>query len=241
LIRKSLPRTKRATFIVCTPNEEWSGFPTPTGTGFFISETGYFITAKHVINGVKSIQDIQLTQPLKVGGSRMVTGLELIKEWDEFDIALLKADFESNPYKSTFKNEQFPYLEIDFKEKEEGTPVYSYGFPLPKIDYQDHGEIKVGIHYICPRTTSAIISSKNDIIGNVVSDGPPVHYVIDKALNYGNSGGPIVVNSNGKVISICVRFQPVNIPQENTTIMIPSLYGISSSLRNIKSDLEELI
>lgn len=248
MIRKTLERTKRATFIVCNPfkvpddHPELQGlkdFPMPTGTGFFISKTGYFITANHVIEEVSDYSKIELTQPLSVTGTRMVSNLELVKIWEDFDIALLKADFNSNPHKSTFKNNQFPYLDVEFKEQEEGTPVYSYGFPLPDINYQDFGEIQVGFHYICPRTTSAIISSKDDVIGMSVNDGPPIHYVIDKALNYGNSGGPIIIQKTGKAISVCVRFQPVEIPQQPFPVTIPSLYGITSSLGNIKEYLQE--
>ncbi len=65
--------------------------------------------------------------------------------------------------------------------------------------------------------------------------------MIDKALNYGNSGGPIIVEETGKVISVCTQFQPVLIPQQKGFIMTPSLYGITSSFKNIEKDLTELI
>jgi len=243
MIRKTLQRTKRSTFIVNIPNKNLDGFPTPTGTGFFISPRGYFITAKHVCDVAEDVSEIHLNQPIGRETSRYVAGsLELVEQWKEFDIALLKADFESNPAKETFTGKQFPYLDIDFKEQKEGTPVYSYGFPLPDFEVQDGGEVKVGIHYICPRTTSAIISSLHEVIGPVASHGPPTHYVIDKALNYGNSGGPIVVTETGKVISVCVRFQPVHVQQNpNVSIMVPSLYGITSSLWNIKNYLDNIL
>ena len=64
--------------------------------------------------------------------------------------------------------------------------------------------------------------------------------MIDKALNYGNSGGPILCERSGNAHAFCSRFQPVAIPQEHLTaeastdryVLVPSLYGIVSSLHN---------
>jgi hypothetical protein len=60
-------------------------------------------------------------------------------------------------------------------------------------------------------------------------------YVLDKALNYGNSGGPIVAVDSGRVHAVCSRFQPLTVPQAhlNVYIRVPSLYGIVSSLENL--------
>jgi len=61
---------------------------------------------------------------------------------------------------------------------------------------------------------------------------------LDKALNYGNSGGPIIASETGNVHAFCSRFQPVVIPQSHLKddkgshlgVMIPSLYGVVSNL-----------
>ncbi len=74
----------------------------------------------------------------------------------------------------------------------------------------------------------------------IVTGSEPKVYVLDKALNYGNSGGPIVAAETGKVHAFCSRFQPVAIPQNHiqdqqgnpTMIYIPSLYCVVSSLAN---------
>jgi hypothetical protein len=75
----------------------------------------------------------------------------------------------------------------------------------------------------------------------VMTSHDPKVYVLDKALNYGNSGGPIIATETGKVHAICSRFQPVYVPQSHLAdkngnllrIMTPSLYGVVSSLGNI--------
>jgi hypothetical protein len=47
---------------------------------------------------------------------------------------------------------------------------------------------------------------------------------------------------SGKAIAVCTRFQPVNIPQAvGTQITIPSLYGITASLKNVENDLKGLV
>jgi hypothetical protein len=72
------------------------------------------------------------------------------------------------------------------------------------------------------------------------SSADPQVYVLDKALNYGNSGGPIIAADTGNVHALCSRFQPVVISQPHAKtadgkplqIAIPSLYGVVSSLHN---------
>lgn len=74
----------------------------------------------------------------------------------------------------------------------------------------------------------------------VMSDEDPKVYVLDKALNYGNSGGPIVATETGRVHALCSHFQSVFVPQHHLKdtngnpmqVMLPSLYGVVSSLSN---------
>ena len=126
-----------------------------------------------------------------------------------------------------------PYLEIDFEQQLEGTPVYSYGFPLsqPKIIVPN---MIMAITY-SPRVTSAIISSQNSYIKPNRGSNDPKHYAIDKTLVYGNSGGPIILSETGKVIAVAIEFQSVNVPQGlKVSIRIPTNYAILSSLKNIE-------
>lgn len=246
MIRQSIGKIKKATFLVRVPSTvpEHKGFPFPNGTGFFISDEGYFVTANHVIASIDSSENLMIEQPeLPVSGGSQLKHINIVKTWHQFDIALLKVDFQKNREKSLLRDKKgFDYIEIDFEDKSDGTPIYSYGFPLPKVEIKGGKGIMIGLEYLCPRVTSAIISSHYDAIGPVRSAGLPKWYVIDKALNYGNSGGPILCSETGKAIAVCARFQPVLIPQQqNIRISVPSLYSIASSLANIESELKKLI
>ena len=239
MIRKTLKATKEATFVVTVPDKKRHNFPTPNGTGFFISDSGYFITANHVIDklNVGDVTDLERpADPVTI----LVKGVKIINKWPKYDLALLKAEFEENKQREYFKTrDNFPYLEIDYSDQEEGSPIYAFGYPLMKSEVHDRGNMIVGFTEIPTRVTSAIISSTTEHFGPIRTSADPKFYVIDKALNYGNSGGPVILSENGRVISACIRFQPQFMKDLNT--MVPSLYGITSSLQNIQKELQQLL
>ncbi len=256
MIKNTLQNTKLSTFYVNTPsnNSQEKGFPRPSGTGFFISPKGFCITARHVIfqrdqQGKPILDEKKI--PLIIDGKTiwfqnenmmLIQGVEIIKDWPQFDIVLMKVDIGDLKQKEYFKErESFDFLEIDFDMIPEGEKVYSFGYPLSEAKIQSNSGIMIGTTNISPRVTSAIISSHHKAIGPIRTPNDPNFYVIDKALNYGNSGGPIIVEETGKAISVCTQFQPVLIPQQNGFIMTPSLYGVTSSLKNIEQELSELI
>lgn len=94
MIRKTLERTKAATYSVYIPSPvpEHQGMPVAWGTGFFVSPEGHFVTALHVVDGVDPV-DISLHQhgdpSTSAFGGGMVQWLELIQHWPEFDLAVL--------------------------------------------------------------------------------------------------------------------------------------------------------
>lgn len=252
MIRRTLRDTQLATFSIDMPNERAKGMPTPMGTGFFVSEDGWFVTAAHVVtkdgrpDGVPR-DDIESAWLMKesrpgqpAGGMCQYPQVDLIEP--AFDFALLKLDFGRNSNKEYLKGRTgFPHLVVSSRQLDEGEPVYSFGYPLSTYGLvRSDPNIVVGHASHSPRTTSAVIASTMDVQLMMSSSSDPQVYVLDKALNYGNSGGPIVAVDTGKVHALCSQFQPMQVPQphlqnkdgQNLVIIIPSLYGIVSSLRN---------
>lgn len=235
------------------------GMPTPTGTGFFVSPDGWFITAAHVIteNGQPDGPirgDIDQSRLMKearpgqfIGGMCQAVKFEYIDPATDF--ALLKVDFAANANKDYLRNRSgFPYIEVSNRELEEGEPIYAFGYPLSESSLVVNAPgIVIGHAAHSPRVTSAIVASTMESTKLVSSPNDIKVYVLDKALNYGNSGGPIIATDTGKAHAICSRFQPVRIPQphlkdphgNSPVIMIPSLYGVVSSLSNTRI-LEQL-
>lgn len=250
MIRKTLQATKAATFSIDLPNSQQQGMPTPTGTGFFVSPDGWFVTAAHVImdRGTNAprgdLDKAWLMQP-PFSGHVFVTMYQHVT-LDHVDLkndfALLKVDFAANTSKESLEGQTgFPFIEVSLRPLEEGEPVYAFGYPLPlsRLVVNDP-TMTAGVSQYSPRVTSAIVSSTLERSLPATTGAETRVYVLDKALNYGNSGGPIIAMETGRVHALCSRFQPATIPQPQLSrdpnkpiyIVVPSLYGIVSSLSN---------
>lgn len=250
MIRRTLQATQAATFSVLLPNAAQHGMPTPVGTGFFVSPDGWFVTAAHVVteNGRsdgpprKDLSDCRLEKETRLhdpNSGAMCGHVALVHVEPTTDFALLKVDYPRNANKAWLKDRTtFPHLEVSSRTLEEGEPVYSFGYPLSTGSAQAVGGGFVGSVGLSPRVTAAIVSSTLERTRMVMTSGDPMIYVLDRALNYGNSGGPIVAVDTGRAHAFCCRFEPVHIPQSHLKddqgkplmVMMPSLYGIVSSL-----------
>ena len=255
MITKFIRSVKSATFAITFKDPAKMGMLTPIGTGFFVSPNGTFITAAHVI------RDHSLSTPSPMDASSLILAKEpqtpmsdpgaapgchageTLEFLPEVDFALLKFDFQANRHREWLAAQDgFPTVTVSRGPLEEGQEVFSFGYPLSASfiteDAQGEANVVFGHLTLSPRTTSAIVSSKFDLTRPVYTGADPVVYVLDKALNYGNSGGPIVSSSSGLVHAFCTRFQPVFIPQpyikdkagKEIPVMMPSLYGIVTSL-----------
>jgi len=245
-IRKTLKQTQAATFSIDLPDPKKQGMPTPCGTGFFVSPDGWLVTAAHVVEreiASKEARDdinqgwLMKERRLESPASAMCQHLELKQvDWTN-DFALIKVDLEKNLGKAFMKGkDQFPFIEVSKRPLDEGEPVYSFGYPLPFAKAFEVPFGMVGTVEYCPRVTSAIVSSNLERSKMIMSTKDTQVYVLDKALNYGNSGGPIIAMSTGKAHAFCSRFQPMAVQQPAEVkvdyVVIPSLYGIVVSLAN---------
>ncbi|HXB83552.1 MAG TPA: serine protease [Candidatus Acidoferrum sp.] len=209
MIERTLAATQQATFALLLPDPNQNGLPVPMGTGFFISPDGFFVTAAHVVTqgntpGGVPRTDISAAWLMKERGidhpSAMCHFPELELLLGDYDFALLKLDFEMNANKHWLKGRSsFPYITISQRKLSEGEPVYAFGYPLsqPSIVHRSDS-MEISTMSLSPRTTSAIVSSTLEYTKMVTTGADAQVYVIDKALNYGNSGGPIVCEQSGR-------------------------------------------
>ncbi len=241
-IFETLDAIKSSTWAVMTRLNSKDIFR-PTGTGFMIHNSGFFITARHVLerddqspNGNEILpllpsENIQIKKPYHDG----IGHPRIVQDWPLLDLALLKIEPTGGSCSAA---------RLDFSLVREGEQVYSFGYPLGSAYEKTGGDqnFSVSGNYFFPRVTSAIVASQDDVMGPIRRQTIPNYYVIDKALNYGNSGGPIVRTANGAAFAVCSRFQPVAIPQGEgrSSVFIPSLYGIAVSLAPIQGDLHAL-
>jgi serine protease Do len=171
---------------------------------------------------------LELPAPLKVS-TRLLEEGEPVYSFG-YPLAQLRA-----PLRFSLKEARRFGLPVDDLVGEAGEPLTDYD-----ID-EDRPIFALMTHNLSPRTTSAVVASRREyfsLIGDLSADalGPRADerdkfYVTDKALNYGNSGGPIVATETGKVHAVCTKFQPVSVPQvDGGSVMIPSLYGVVTRL-----------
>ena len=140
-----------------------------SGTGFFLTKSGYIITNQHVIDGAKTIK------VTSVNGNHNATYNARVEVSDkQNDLAIIKitesfSAITSIPY--TFK----------FSASSIGENCWVLGYPLTNTMGED---IKL---------TNGIISSKSGFDGNIAQ------YQISAPVQPGNSGGPLFDNNGNLI------------------------------------------
>jgi hypothetical protein len=169
-------------------------------------------------------------------GHRVFGQFEVVEIDPTNDFALLKT--EAAYGWPRLADGKCPYLEVSTRTLEEGEPVYSFGYPLGEglVLTNNGGVTGMSNNTYRPRITSAIVSAVVFEYRNHPPAPRECHYVLDKSLNYGNSGGPIVAAETGKVHAFCSRFQPLVVKQKHLPgepeVVMPSLYSVVTRLSN---------
>lgn len=146
------------------------------GSGFIVSEDGYIITNKHVVDEKDADYTVFTNDGEKYDA-------KVIDQDALNDIAILKIE-KSN----------LPFLEFEDSEKlKPGQTAIAIGNPL--LEFQN--SVSVGVISGLSRqiTASTSFFGKSEQLDNVIQT--------DAAINPGNSGGPLL-NINGNVIGVNV-------------------------------------
>ena len=196
------------------------------GTGFWIHDDGYVLTARHVIEGgrdflkTQNISDgefmIGLAAPNtdSMRGNFTLLSADIVAEDERHDIALLKSS--RNPFKDNvtsgivINGKPIPLpsrviLAHDERPRD-GDPVAISGYPLSET--------------VMITTSGALASAWGVDIKDVPIEGAPAgftipdimnSYFVDASVNPGNSGGPVYSIIDSSVIGVCVAYRSVNV------------------------------
>lgn len=149
--------------------------PIFTGTGFIVSENGFMVTNRHVVEDAEDPESgyslLVVVPGYEIPVSAQVVGTDV-----QTDIAVLKLDEQDEPY---------PYVTLgDSDSLQVGELVVAIGNPLGRLQ----GTVTVGV-----------VSALDRQVNN---NGYTMDLIqTDASINNGNSGGPLI-NSFGEVIGV---------------------------------------
>lgn len=223
------------------------------GTGFLIHTQGFALTARHVTRaaqrfGANTQIVVNLALPnienerFQLRASFSVVHCELVEEDPRHDLALLK--LHPNPVAaggstgmhvgpgSVTIGAMSGVAEADKRRPRDGEPVAVSGYPLA--------------HPVLITTSGAIASAwateiaelhpPGTLAGFAIPDRQD-SYIADVAVNPGNSGGPAYRVRDGRVLGVCVAFQPAEARigeaedlfryNSGLCIIVPIQYGLA--------------
>ena len=177
LVKKSTVKI-RAAGSLTLPGSEYGSFKTAanwTGSGFFIDSSGYIVTNNHVATGAGELK-------VEVDGTTLAYNASVISLAECADLAVLKLASGSN----------FPVLDWFDGESEVNLKVAAAGFPGDVID-SSKGQSQYTY-------TEGIINTAVRLNDTSWASVEAFNHSAD--IFGGNSGGPLVELTTGKVIGV---------------------------------------
>jgi S1-C subfamily serine protease len=214
----------------------------PIGTGFFVNQDAYVITARHVVEGGRQrLEQIQADRKqLLVGvaqpntenmrGNFSAVDFDLIEADTRHDLALLR--LRRNPFRSEMRSgirigeNEVPLLfgavAIDPNRPKDGVAIGISGYPL--------GQPVLVTNVGCLATSWAFEFHEVSVPGAPQWFTMPEvadTYLADIEVNRGNSGAPVYLIENATVVGVCVGSKPAPVRDQrgnNVSIGNDKLY-----------------
>ena len=228
--------------------------PLVAGTGFLIHPEGFALTARHVVDDANQLATStggalraglaipELTGNVTIRASFEHVKLDVVEVDPRHDLALVKLD--PNPFASGKAS--------GVARSPEGGIVVNAQYGLATLwggVPRDGDSVAVsGYPTVAPAlvTTHGIVASATalDVVETEVPGAPEGFtfpdardsYLLDVAVNPGNSGGPAYLVYEAAVIGVCVAFRPVGQPpfmyNSGISIAVPVKYGVELLARH---------
>ena len=196
------------------------------GTGFFVGDQGYFITADHVVDRYEKGTPREAAVIHQRDGNGIGLWFELVEEDKEHDLALCKIiggfplkkssqllkEQKGRPQESLRPVTSFAAADRVIKA---GEPIALLGFPLGAF-------VTPVIQGGNVATTNAVLTSAYNFPGFHGRD----NFVVSVAGNHGNSGGPVISLSTNEVIGVMVQYVPAPLITTADGNQIPQQSGL---------------
>jgi S1-C subfamily serine protease len=194
--------------------------PVIRGTAFAVS-SDHFLTCNHVVEGITELKNLRLVgSPDPRTVPPIIHDVTEVKRDPNLDIALMRA--------GRTRSEVVP-IKFESGQPQIGTDILAVGYPLPEQRSPEmiESEKRVNVE------VKAVFRAIRGIIASGLIDD--LHFEIDKLVNPGQSGGPVVSLETGRLVGMCQAFRFY----QSKAQVIPSDLSLCLGVEAIRNKLNE--